>query len=721
MKILLILVVTLTAHSQAWMPTSDIGTANAQQPTDDLLHVLAQIAERTGARICADHTVRSEPVSPPAAGLPISAALEAVVAQTPYVVKWIGDHYLVYRPISAGFHDADLREALSDVGAAANVSLAIAPQIEGQVSITLSDVPFEKAIRLLLTGRPYVATQTAGCWLIAAPAGERNEATLRPKQDGMGSLTSFRDVRTLSTRQRSPEVTASFEDAELGAVLLEISKQTGVQVCVDPSVRLNTVTGARLMTLRGAPVGAAVRSALNGTGYTARKVNDRYLVYRPVSNTFLGDQLEYSLLDVSLSSDMRIIVGPEVKGSAWAAYLDLPVETVVRTLLAGTPYVLSQTPDYWLITTPFSRDTDPSSARDRAGAAPFSSFRPVSEMIQSRPTPNVTAALNATELGAALVEVSKKTGVGILTDMTVDVHARITTNLADAPIDEALSQILGGTGYTFRWRDGRYLVYRPITNVFMGDNRRPALCDLALSAGLAIAVGPHVNGSVFADLSEEPFELAVEVLLAGTSYVARFTPEYTTVTAPADERVGREARAGRRSGIRLTTFHAPTETAQGPSHLTVSATFDGIDLRGVLAEMSKMTGVPIYADPTVKEAKAVHIELGSRPIEAALESILAGTPYTFGWRNDRYLVYRPIASRFIEGDLPVALADVASAAGVPIIADEVEGRVLVMFENVPVEDALEMLLVGTPYVAREGMEHFLVTERDGRAEGASPR
>ena len=58
------------------------------------------------------------------------------------------------------------------------------------------------------------------------------------------------------------------------------------------------------------------------------------------------------------------------------------------------------------------------------------------------------------------------------------------------------------------------------------------------------------------------------------------------------------------------------------------------------------------------------------------------------------------------------MQDVATAAGVPIVIDpNVAGDVFVSFDNVSLDEALELMLAGKPYVFKKYPRYYLVAGR----------
>jgi type IV pilus assembly protein PilQ len=137
-----------------------------------------------------------------------------------------------------------------------------------------------------------------------------------------------------------------------------------------------------------------------------------------------------------------------------------------------------------------------------------------------------------------LMLISQKTGAKVYADATVKPDVMIQpVTITTMPMASALPMILKGTKYTFRRIDKPeegYQVFLPITNTFSGDQMQRALQDISATAGVAIVSDETVAGQVYADLQGVPLEVALETILAGSSYVYKKTPNYYLV---ADRKV----------------------------------------------------------------------------------------------------------------------------------------------------------------------------------------
>ncbi len=175
---------------------------------------------------------------------------------------------------------------------------------------------------------------------------------------------------------------------------------------------------------------------------------------------------------------------------------------------------------------------------------------------------------------------------------------------------------------------------------------------------------------------------------------------------------------GTTTGLTQVSEERTNNNAERRQEATIMATFTDTDLLHILEEMSQRTSVKIATDLTVKPTP-ITADLTDVPVETALRQVLRNTPYTFRRLHDgTYLVFRPLSFTFPQVELIQALQDLSNAAGVPIIPDpDVTGPVNATFENVCLEDALELLLAGKPYVFKKMPHYYLVADRSlsGRA------
>jgi type II secretory pathway component GspD/PulD (secretin) len=162
--------------------------------------------------------------------------------------------------------------------------------------------------------------------------------------------------------------------------------------------------------------------------------------------------------------------------------------------------------------------------------------------------------------------------------------------------------------------------------MFQGEDLREALQNISLTAGVPIIPDAMVTGEVYAEIVEAPLETALEIMLAGTQFVAKRTENYYLVAdrgleGPAFPEIT-ETRT-----LRLNYIHPDTavkllaaplaryvraENATDPNGLAV---FGGA-AAGRGGHIVTVTAPPALADRIVADLK----RLDSRPRQVLLDA-----------------------------------------------------------------------------------------------------
>jgi hypothetical protein len=150
----------------------------------------------------------------------------------------------------------------------------------------------------------------------------------------------------------------------------------------------------------------------------------------------------------------------------------------------------------------------------------------------------------------------------------------------------------------------------------------------------------------------------------------------------------------------------------------VPSGFEGeLTLLNVLTDLAKKANVNIMVDITVKP-DPVRIpvqDLEGLPVAQALQMIVTSMqpPYAYKQLDERtFKVYRPISNNFPGVDLLQALQDISASAGVPVIPDpNITGDVNAGFDDLSLDQALQMVLAGKPYEFKRIGDYYLVAER----------
>lgn len=257
-------------------------------------------------------------------------------------------------------------------------------------------------------------------------------------------------------------------------ILMQISQKTGIKIGVDATVKSVPVPVDFDWTT--VPIQEALRRIVTPAGYTFRAVGDAYLVYHPITNTFLGDDLRQALQDIALAAGVTIVTDPNVAGEVYAELQDVPLETALRTILAGSPFVVKVTPDYYLIADrSIEGDAFPDISETRtvrlnymAGQTAMQHLSPAFEpyvKADNDPNSHVLSVTAAPDLVDRIVADLRRVDVRprhVLLDARVVVMER--TNLLDVGVEWGFPQISAGffgADGTSGWPWGMQVGYTP--------------------------------------------------------------------------------------------------------------------------------------------------------------------------------------------------------------------------------------------------------------------
>lgn len=134
-------------------------------------------------------------------------------------------------------------------------------------------------------------------------------------------------------------------------VLALMEKQTGVKIRTDITVKPDPVAvGFNLTALTPANIPSALQMLLKDTDYMYQQEEDGYLVFRPISNQFFGDELPEALQNIGLDAGVMIVPDANVAGQVYGALDNVPLDVALESILAPTPFVVKRTPHYYMVT-----------------------------------------------------------------------------------------------------------------------------------------------------------------------------------------------------------------------------------------------------------------------------------------------------------------------------------------------------------------------------------
>jgi len=251
---------------------------------------------------------------------------------------------------------------------------------------------------------------------------------------------------------------------------------------------------------------------------TEQNLGDDEPKTKTVTATFVGTRLNDALTEIATQTGAKIAVDSKIARDSklapdhvTAELIGVTVETALETVLADTGYGFRNARDCFVV------------------------------------FPLITATFQGTDLREALVEIGQRAGVTLVSDPTVS--GEVWAELRDVPLEKALETLLIGSPFKVQVTPNYYLVTgteaqppdpdttpghvdRLVTATFLGEDLREALQAIASLARVTIVCDPNVAGEVYAEL-EVPLETALEIVLAGTPFVATKTPDYYLVTTRA--------------------------------------------------------------------------------------------------------------------------------------------------------------------------------------------
>lgn len=172
----------------------------------------------------------------------------------------------------------------------------------------------------------------------------------QPQQPGPNETTPMVGPEPVVARRvGGPPVSGRFVRQDLVAVLTQLSEQANVPIARDRTVKKGATT-VNVELPAGTPLEFALETVLQGE-YAFEKEGDAYLVYRPITTTFAGEDLRADVLPLLSSMAGVTIAVPDetVQGQVFAELDGVPLNTALDTVLAGTGYAAVEKENYYLV------------------------------------------------------------------------------------------------------------------------------------------------------------------------------------------------------------------------------------------------------------------------------------------------------------------------------------------------------------------------------------
>ena len=139
---------------------------------------------------------------------------------------------------------------------------------------------------------------------------------------------------------------------KLHSVLGELGRRTNTKIYADMTVK-DDPCPVGVESVTGMSVEQALQQILDSMkrNYTFRVLPDNtYEVYYPISNMYpFGTEITSALGDIATEVAVPIICDPNVSLTTTASFENVPLETALDMILAGTPYSFRRMTNYYLV------------------------------------------------------------------------------------------------------------------------------------------------------------------------------------------------------------------------------------------------------------------------------------------------------------------------------------------------------------------------------------
>jgi type IV pilus assembly protein PilQ len=243
--------------------------------------------------------------------------------------------------MTVDFKDADIRDVLRAIGTQFRINIVIDKEVQGTVTVHLHEVPVIEGLTTLLESNGFTFTKQDDIYLVRKAEKDKKMA-----------------VQATATR-----LSVDVQKYSVEEVLREISRQSGVNIVADQSVR-GDITGL----LQNVPFDVGLSSLLNANGFLIRKragiyevtrapgepgrrkglsitVEEEQLLTMDVSDADLGSVLQ----EITSQTGINIVTYGEIRGLVNAKLERKPLDDVLSLILQGTTYTFRRADSVYLI------------------------------------------------------------------------------------------------------------------------------------------------------------------------------------------------------------------------------------------------------------------------------------------------------------------------------------------------------------------------------------
>ena len=204
--------------------------------------------------------------------------------------------------VTVSVKDQDIRKVIDEITKQADANVVVAPEVRGEVTLKLHDVPWRDALDATTATLGYRIVETGPILRIVA-----GQAT--PK---------------------APRVYFAFENANIVDVISTISKISGANVVISPEVQ-----GTVSLRIKNVPWRTALNATVETLGYVVDEGPSGILSIKPrqprspsngklVTANYEGAKIGVVINDIAKQAGANIVISPEVRGTVTLRLRDVP-------------------------------------------------------------------------------------------------------------------------------------------------------------------------------------------------------------------------------------------------------------------------------------------------------------------------------------------------------------------------------------------------------------
>ncbi|MFH1859995.1 MAG: secretin and TonB N-terminal domain-containing protein [bacterium] len=329
--------------------------------------------------------------------------------------------------INIDFKGTDIKDVLRALGAQQGVNIVTDESVKGQVTIHLTNVPFEAGLNAIL-GAHHLTYEKKGTIYRVIPM----------KTEKSYFLNVENGFLTMDAKQ-----------VNINDILRDVSLQSKINVVTDKSVNGNVS-----LYLNKIPVEEGLQTILTTSGFKYKKENNIYIVGETGQERIKNVEIKNGLLlldidgadilkvlrEISLQGGINIVADKSVSGLVSSHLANTPVELGLRALLEANGFTCEKVSGIFYVGVARGKKT-------------FSIMVDEKDLLSDK---LFTIDVASAELGEVIRALSLQGGIDVVTCDYV--RGQINAHISKASFEKVLALILEGTNYTFSKINNIYII-----------------------------------------------------------------------------------------------------------------------------------------------------------------------------------------------------------------------------------------------------------------------